>query len=88
MFLYDEDSERSVTNVFVYLTPAEANNLVNLVDGLLRTPPEDDHAHVYDRSGNHRLSFQVLTPAMLENYKDTEIGRQLRQHGGWTEVRR
>lgn len=84
MFIYDEDSERGVTNVFVFLTHGEANHLLNVVDGLLQTPPDDDHAHVFDRSGDFRLSFQVITPATLEKYKNTAIGRQLLLHGGWS----
>jgi hypothetical protein len=87
MFIFDEDRECGVTNVFVYLTPSEANHLLNLVDGLLQTPPDDDHAHVLDRSGYYRLSFEVVTPAKLESLKNTAIGRHLLLHGGWNEER-
>jgi hypothetical protein len=65
--MLDAEGDRSVYQLQLYLTPAEARELRTALDSLLVDPEANEHRHVLAEDSGRELSLSLVTPAKLRD---------------------
>ena len=81
MRIYDQESKRVLTNVTIYLTPAEARELAGAAEALADNP-DDHHQHVSDKTFQQEVTLAVYTRGNLDQFDEESrklIGPELEQ---------
>jgi len=81
MRLIDTETNGTVEQVQLYLSPDEARKLVKEVESLLVNPEANEHFHLFSEDGGCELSCSVVTRAKLALGGYTTEER--RAFGGW-----
>jgi hypothetical protein len=66
MRLIDSAGEKRLHQVQLYLSLAEARELVAELSKLVADPERKDHFHVFSEDGGAELSCSIVTPRKLE----------------------
>jgi hypothetical protein len=71
MRLLDEDSDRALTSLALYLKPKEAERVRNELDRLIRDAERGrvDHVHVDDHEYEHHLTLVLYTPERADEFQ-------------------
>jgi hypothetical protein len=77
MRIRDESSGRALKSVLIMLTPSEARELADLLQGI--NPEVGDHLHVSDENLTREVTIAVYTPENLRFFSN-EV-RQLLEAG-------
>ena len=79
MYLIDLDKETSIRSISLYLTTAEANELLRKLNNLLEDPEANEHFHLHDSKGKeNEISCSLITEKKLKNLnKYNEIERRI-----------
>ncbi len=67
MRIYDPESKKSLHNIFIFLTPEEADELGQSARDLAKNP-EKHHHHVPDLDGKREIMVAVYTYQNLANF--------------------
>jgi hypothetical protein len=67
MRLLDGEEQVPLWNVQLYLTPAEASELVAALNKLLADPEANEHEHVLSRESGREISVSLVTPTKLSD---------------------
>jgi hypothetical protein len=69
--LLDEDSDRTLTSLALYLTPKEAQRVQKELDRLIQAAEKGrlDHVHVDDREYDHHLTLVLYTPERADEFQ-------------------
>ena len=66
MRILDVDSDQVVTQAQMYLTPSEAEQLIEDLSMLLVEPDTAKHHHLISENGGCEMSYSLITPRKLE----------------------
>ena len=67
MRILDEDADRAINWITLYLTPSEAGELRDSLEVLL-TRPADNHAHVPNQDYSKEITVCIYDPADLGTF--------------------
>jgi hypothetical protein len=67
--MLDEDTDKAVSRVIIYLTAAEATVLRGKLNSLLTVDP-DGHEHVSDDTFSKELTICLYDPSRLAHFND------------------
>jgi hypothetical protein len=67
MRLLDGEKQVGLWNVQMYLTPAEARELVAGLSKLLMDPEANEHEHVLSTESGREISVSLITPTKLKD---------------------
>jgi hypothetical protein len=67
MRLLDGEKQVALWNVQIYLTPAEAKELVARLNKLLVDPEANEHEHVLSTDSGREISVSLITPTKLKD---------------------
>jgi hypothetical protein len=70
--LLDEDSDRTIKSLALYLTPKEAQKARNALDELLawHESSKIEHVHLDDTEYEHHLTLVLYTPEEAERFQE------------------
>lgn len=79
MFIIDFGEKRSIDNLSLYLTAAEAEAFVKNLQSLFANPEAFEHFHIYDERGQiEGISCSLVTKNKLKNLdKYNEVERKI-----------
>jgi len=77
MRMLDAQKEQSVLILQLYLTPEEAREMRERLDGLLADPEADEHFHLPLDSAGRELSCSIVTPRKLKEVRYTALERKI-----------
>ena len=78
MRILDAETQRSLHDLQLYLTPAEATEFKDALQELLRNPEAIEHRHVL--GDGREISFSLITPAKLSDLRGyTDVERRVLQ---------
>lgn len=69
MRLLNDSTGEALTSVTVYLTPAEARELLGSLEQLLATP-KDHHHHVNDQEYEHELTVTIYWDDNIDTFDE------------------
>jgi hypothetical protein len=69
MKIYDQESKRVLTNVTIYLAPAEARELAGAAQDLADNP-QHQHHHVGDKTFQQEVTLAVYTRENLHQFDE------------------
>ena len=69
MKIYDQESKRVLTNVTIYLTPAEARELAGAAEDLADNP-QHYHQHVTGKTFQQEVTLAVYTRENLDQFDE------------------
>ena len=81
MRLINTDGMKGLHQVQLYLTAAEARELVAELEKLIADPEASEHFHVFSEDGGAELSCSIVTARKLESVGYTKGERKA--FGGW-----
>ena len=72
MRLLDEDSDRTIKSLALYLTPKEAESARNALENLLAWHAQGniEHVHLDDREYEHHLTLVLYTPEQAGAFQE------------------
>ncbi|MCH9634487.1 MAG: hypothetical protein S4CHLAM7_12390 [Chlamydiae bacterium] len=75
MRIYNEDEDRKVNNVIIYLTSEEAQEMKDALDGLITSKKKLNHEHVPDRANdyNREITLCIYDEQNLEGFHPRAI---------------
>jgi hypothetical protein len=70
--LLDEDSDRAVKSLALYLTPKEAQKARKALDELLASHESGkvEHVHIDDSEYEHHLTLVLYTPEQADRFQE------------------
>ena len=69
MRLLDVDTDRAISNICVYLTPAEAKEMLGSLEELVGSP-ETHHFHLDDAEYKHEISIAVYSDQNMSQFDE------------------
>lgn len=69
MRIFDKESDRTIKDVYLFLTIKEAEELRDSLSNLIEKP-EKLHMHVDDDKYEHQITVSVNTDAVIESYSE------------------
>ncbi len=72
MRFLDADGTSNVRNLQLYLTPAEAKEIVQQLTTLLSDPEAEEHFHVFSEDGGWEMSCSLITERKLSDTRYTK----------------
>jgi hypothetical protein len=78
MRMLDVENQQSVCNLYLYLSPKEAEEMRNQLSKLLTDPDANEHFHVFCENSDRELSCSIITDQKLNNLSGyTELERKI-----------
>lgn len=68
MRIYDQDNDKTISNVMLCLTKGEAIELMDSLKNILKI--NDGHEHISDEEYSHELTIFIYDMKMVESYDD------------------
>jgi hypothetical protein len=68
MRILDIETDKALSNICLYLTPAEAKDMMGRLKHLLEN--KIDHAHVDDDSYQHEVTMTIYNKENLQGYNE------------------
>jgi hypothetical protein len=72
MRILDYESDKSLNNICIYLTPSEAKEMADSLQGLAAGEIEH-HVHIADSSLDHEVTVAVYTDSNLSTFDQRSI---------------
>jgi hypothetical protein len=81
MRIYDEDNQKVINNVSIFLTVDEAQEIWDSLEDLLNKFQNDaDHAHINDADYSHEITFCLYNENNLNSF-NTRAKKIIRDNG-------
>ena len=68
MRIYDQDNDKTISNVMLCLTKGEAIELMDSLKNILKT--DNGHEHISDEEYSHELTIFIYDMKKAESYDD------------------
>jgi hypothetical protein len=81
MRMLNADNDQGVSNVQVYLSPAEARRLMEELRKVLSDAEANEHFHLFSDDGEAEISCSIVTKKKLA--KPSYTAEELRAFGNW-----